>query len=218
MIVRVLNGKAVGQTFSFGEASNSRSKTSPKWSSICQRLVQQREPGAHSFFMAKVQIVVHIQGFDSEVISRTISFDRNDSRHFVIRVSRRRLFWRFTRWCWDWPLGASSSVPLESDPPTGAPPAQVHLTNHKVEMTGGERLGSMKLFSPNRTLIPAISRGVLLLTLAVALTGCELLGFPEWQWRQKLAVEVELPSGSVSGASVMAVKCGSSPKWLRGKA
>ncbi len=59
-------------------------------------------------------------------------------------------------------------------------------------------------------------RGVVLIVVTGTLVGCEVPGFPEWQWRQKLTVEVESPLGTISGASVMEVTCGSSPQWLRG--
>ena len=66
------------------------------------------------------------------------------------------------------------------------------------------------------TFMLEIVRGVLILLLSTGVFGCELLGFPEWEWRQKLTVEVETPSGPITASSVITVTCKSSPKWLRG--
>ena len=59
-------------------------------------------------------------------------------------------------------------------------------------------------------------RGVAVVLCAIGMSGCEWLGFPEWEWRQKVTVEVATPAGPISASSVMAVKCGSSPKWAPG--
>lgn len=67
-----------------------------------------------------------------------------------------------------------------------------------------------------KTSMMKIVRGLVGLLVNVGLSGCELIGFPEWEWRQKLTIEVELPFGPIAASSVMAVKCGSSPQWLRG--
>lgn len=67
-----------------------------------------------------------------------------------------------------------------------------------------------------KTCMKTILLGVVVFMLGLGLTGCELMGFPEWEWRQKLMVEVATPSGPISASSVMAVKCGSSPKWAPG--
>lgn len=40
------------------------------------------------------------------------------------------------------------------------------------------------------------------------------LGFRNWEWRQRLVIELETPNGLVSGGSVVAVQARSSPKWL----
>lgn len=53
--------------------------------------------------------------------------------------------------------------------------------------------------------------------LAIGATGWQALGFKNWQWHQKLVLEVETPTGSVSGGSVVAVKAGTTPKWLPGE-
>jgi hypothetical protein len=54
------------------------------------------------------------------------------------------------------------------------------------------------------------------LIIVLLVEGCDVPGFPEWQWRQKVTVEVEGPTEPLSAASVMEVICGSSPQWLRG--
>ena len=58
--------------------------------------------------------------------------------------------------------------------------------------------------------------GLLLFLLGLLGGGCEVLGFPEWHWRQKLTVGVASPTGPRSASSVLAVQCGSSPKWVPG--
>ncbi|MEQ9020287.1 MAG: hypothetical protein RLO47_15240 [Nitratireductor sp.] len=55
-----------------------------------------------------------------------------------------------------------------------------------------------------------------LVAALLALAGCDALGFKNWEWRQKLVIEVETPSGIVSGGSVVAVEAGTSPKWAPG--
>ncbi len=53
--------------------------------------------------------------------------------------------------------------------------------------------------------------------LAVAmLSGCELIGFKNWEWHQKITVEVVGPSGLITSDSVIEVRCGTSPDWLGG--
>ncbi|MVA97003.1 hypothetical protein GN330_07050 [Nitratireductor sp. CAU 1489] len=62
-------------------------------------------------------------------------------------------------------------------------------------------------------------RKVALLYVLIAITllaGCDALGFKNWEWRQKLVLEVETPTGVVSGGSVVAVEAGTSPKWAPG--
>lgn len=51
--------------------------------------------------------------------------------------------------------------------------------------------------------------------LATGVAGC--LGFKNWEWHQKLTLVVRTPTGIVSGGSVVAVKAGTSPKWLPGE-
>ncbi|MEP6058755.1 MAG: hypothetical protein ABJ152_12225, partial [Nitratireductor sp.] len=55
-----------------------------------------------------------------------------------------------------------------------------------------------------------------LVAALLALAGCDALGFKNWEWRQKLVIEVETPSGIVSGGSLVAVEAGTSPKWAPG--
>lgn len=52
---------------------------------------------------------------------------------------------------------------------------------------------------------------------ALLLPGCDFLGFRDWEWRQRLVLEVETPTGVVSGGSVVAVYTGTGPKWLPGE-
>jgi hypothetical protein len=53
-----------------------------------------------------------------------------------------------------------------------------------------------------------------ILALFPLLAGCGLLGFRNWEWRQKLVLEVETPHGTVSGGSVVRVKLHRVPGWL----
>ena len=62
----------------------------------------------------------------------------------------------------------------------------------------------------------SIAKEVVLVVVALTLAGCDALGFKNWEWRQKLVIEVETPSGVVSGGSVVAVEAGTSPKWAPG--
>ncbi|MBL8579332.1 MAG: hypothetical protein JNK47_19175 [Mesorhizobium sp.] len=50
----------------------------------------------------------------------------------------------------------------------------------------------------------------------LTLSGCDFLGFKNWQWNQRLILEVETPQGVVTGGSVVTIKVGSSPKWAPG--
>lgn len=65
---------------------------------------------------------------------------------------------------------------------------------------------------------PVGRRAVLGAMLAgcLALSGCDFLGFRNWQWNQRLVLEVDTPQGLVSGGSVVTIKVGSSPKWAPG--
>jgi hypothetical protein len=53
-----------------------------------------------------------------------------------------------------------------------------------------------------------------ILALFPLLAGCDLLGFSEWEWHQKLVLEVVTPRAIVSGGSVVKVKVGSTPDWM----
>jgi hypothetical protein len=44
--------------------------------------------------------------------------------------------------------------------------------------------------------------------------GRGLMGFSEWEWHQKLVLEVVTPRAVVSGGSVVKVKVGSTPDWM----
>lgn len=58
--------------------------------------------------------------------------------------------------------------------------------------------------------IPAI---LAILAISSA-AGWHSLGFKNWEWHQKLVLEVETPTGTVSGASVMAIRASTEPKWV----
>ncbi|MCO6177072.1 hypothetical protein [Ciceribacter sp. RN22] len=51
------------------------------------------------------------------------------------------------------------------------------------------------------------------LIVVAALSGCDMLGFHEWQWRQKLTVSVMTPEGLKSGSSVTSARIEFPPKW-----
>ncbi|MBN9219438.1 MAG: hypothetical protein J0I79_15955 [Mesorhizobium sp.] len=53
--------------------------------------------------------------------------------------------------------------------------------------------------------------------LAIGAASWQALGFKNWEWHQKLTLEVETPTGTVSGGSVVAVNAGTTPKWLPGE-
>jgi len=53
--------------------------------------------------------------------------------------------------------------------------------------------------------------------LAIGTASWQALGFKNWEWRQKLTLTVETPTGTVSGGSVVAVNAGTTPKWLPGE-
>ena len=54
---------------------------------------------------------------------------------------------------------------------------------------------------------------VLLTGLLLILAGCDMLGFRDWSWRQKLTVTVETPDGPRSGSAVSAARFQMTPKW-----
>lgn len=62
----------------------------------------------------------------------------------------------------------------------------------------------------------AFARYALAAVLLVS-AGCDLLGFKQWNWHQRLAIEIETPNGLRSGGSVVAVLVGTSPKWAPGE-
>lgn len=74
----------------------------------------------------------------------------------------------------------------------------------------------MKLWRREEILKTMVMGSVFLLPFLIVSTGCGFMGFKEWEWRQKVTVEVETPTGLVSESSVMAVKCGTTPKWVPG--
>lgn len=52
-----------------------------------------------------------------------------------------------------------------------------------------------------------------LILFVAVLSGCDMLGFHEWQWHQKLTVSVDTPDGLKIGSSVTEVRLGLSPRW-----
>lgn len=56
-------------------------------------------------------------------------------------------------------------------------------------------------------------QSALSLIVVAALSGCDMLGFHEWQWRQKLTVSVMTPEGLKSGSSVTSARIEFPPKW-----
>ncbi|MDI6837810.1 MAG: hypothetical protein QMD99_19150, partial [Rhizobiaceae bacterium] len=51
------------------------------------------------------------------------------------------------------------------------------------------------------------------LIVVATLSGCDMLGFHEWQWRQKLTVTVDTPAGQRTGSSVVSVNVYDTPSW-----
>lgn len=58
-----------------------------------------------------------------------------------------------------------------------------------------------------------ISQLVLSLIAVATLSGCDIFGFHEWQWRQKLTVTVDTPAGPRTGSSVVSVNVYDTPSW-----
>ncbi|RCW22560.1 hypothetical protein DFR48_10882 [Ciceribacter lividus] len=56
-------------------------------------------------------------------------------------------------------------------------------------------------------------QSALSLIVVAALSGCDMLGFHEWQWRQKLTVSVMTPEGMKTGSSVVSVNVYATPSW-----
>ena len=59
----------------------------------------------------------------------------------------------------------------------------------------------------------------ILVTLAILalfplLAGCGLFGFENWEWNQRLVLEVETPEGVVSNGSIVEVRASRDPEWL----
>ncbi|RUX21936.1 hypothetical protein EOA23_24965 [Mesorhizobium sp. M2A.F.Ca.ET.042.01.1.1] len=52
---------------------------------------------------------------------------------------------------------------------------------------------------------------------ATGIAGWLALGFKNWEWHERLTLEVETPTGTISRGSVVAVKAGTTPKWLPGE-
>ena len=58
-----------------------------------------------------------------------------------------------------------------------------------------------------------VLRVALLASLTLSLAGCDMLGFRDWSWRQKLTVTVETPTGVKTGSAVTAARMEDPPKW-----
>jgi hypothetical protein len=58
---------------------------------------------------------------------------------------------------------------------------------------------------------------ILALLLTAGVLSWWALGFRNWEWHQNLVLEVQTPAGIVSGGSVVAVRVGTTPKWLPGE-
>lgn len=56
-------------------------------------------------------------------------------------------------------------------------------------------------------------RVLVALALCLALSGCGMLGFHDWQWHQKLTVSVMTPEGLKTGSSVVSVNVYDRPSW-----
>lgn len=51
------------------------------------------------------------------------------------------------------------------------------------------------------------------LIVVAALSGCDMLGFHDWEWHQKLTVSVMTPEGMKTGSSVVSVNVYDTPSW-----
>ncbi len=51
------------------------------------------------------------------------------------------------------------------------------------------------------------------LALCLPLSGCDLFGFHDWEWHQKLTVSVMTPDGLKSGSAVVSVNVYDTPSW-----
>ena len=54
---------------------------------------------------------------------------------------------------------------------------------------------------------------IILIALAVMLTGCDMLGFKTWTWHQKITISVDTPDGVKTGSSVIELSYGWTPRW-----
>lgn len=51
------------------------------------------------------------------------------------------------------------------------------------------------------------------LALCLPLAGCDILGFHDWEWHQKLTVSVMTPEGMKTASSVVSVRVYATPSW-----
>lgn len=51
------------------------------------------------------------------------------------------------------------------------------------------------------------------LALCLPIAGCDLFGFHDWEWRQKLTVSVMTPEGLKTGSAVVSVNVYDRPSW-----
>lgn len=56
-------------------------------------------------------------------------------------------------------------------------------------------------------------RVLVALVLCLPLTGCDLFGFHDWEWHQKLTVSVMTPEGVKTGSAVVSVNVYDRPSW-----
>lgn len=56
---------------------------------------------------------------------------------------------------------------------------------------------------------------MLLFTLLAVLPGCDMFGFRDWEWHQKLTVTVETPSGEITASAVTVAEWEMPPKWFK---
>jgi len=69
--------------------------------------------------------------------------------------------------------------------------------------------GRVELRRSNQVIIIVISAA-----LAVWFLGPRLLGFRSWEWHQRLVLEVNTPTGLVSGGSTISEAISIAPKWV----
>lgn len=58
-----------------------------------------------------------------------------------------------------------------------------------------------------------VRRILVALALCLPLSGCDLFGFHDWEWHQKLTVSVMTPDGLKSGSAVVSVNVYDTPSW-----